>query len=97
MVVNYQYLPTLCGQITFPLEGLGYSYFKDKNKSLQIIIYSVLDVKDILRLSMMNRNTGNMKNTQLSHRHRLIIIDENRGLMDKNPEMQEPAYYKGAK
>ena len=38
-------------------------------------------------LPMMKRNTGNMKNTQLVHRHRLVNTDDK----------QEPTGYRGAK
>ena len=46
-----------------------------------------LDTKGVLGLSMMNRNTANMKNifmsVQMILRHRLANIDVNRNSMDK--------------
>ena len=69
VVTDHQCLPTSHGEVALSLEGSVYSQVKDTNKSLQIMIYSVLHKKDVLGLLMMNRNTGNLKNTQLIHKH----------------------------
>ena len=56
VVTDHQCLPALCGVGVLPLKGLGYSHVKDTNKSLQIMICSVLDVKGMLGLPIVNRN-----------------------------------------
>ena len=59
VVTDHQCLPALCIEGALPLEGLGYSLVEDKNKCLQMMIYSVLGTKGTLGLPMINRNTSN--------------------------------------
>ena len=96
VVTDHQCLPTTCCIGALSVEGAGHLWVKDINKSLQMMIYSVLDAKGMTGLPVMNRNTANMKNTQLIYRHWLntwwVKLDHR-----KNPEMQEPVGYKGAK
>ena len=58
VVTDHQCLPASCDEGALPLEGLGCLWVKDTNKSLQMMIYSVLGTKGTLGLPMMSRNTS---------------------------------------
>ena len=61
VVVNHQCLATLHSD----RKSQGHTWLKTQRKSLQLMIYSVLQTKGARELLMMNRNTGNMRNTQI--------------------------------
>ena len=66
VVADHQCLPASHVEGALPLEGSMHSSVKNTNKSLQLI-HSVLHTSGVLGIPMMNRNTGNMKNTHSSH------------------------------
>ena len=76
VVTDYQCLPTSHGEGALYMEGSGCTQVKDRNKSLQMMIYSVLHIKGVVGLPIMNMNTRNMKNIQTIHTYRLKLVDK---------------------